>query len=112
MPSLPPRRRSPRPRSCPRVIEYEMSIPCANGPARRRSRSRWIITCAEADVDPVQLRADDADVVELDAACALDVDPVLAADHGQVLDRDAVGAHDDPAADDRARLADEHLLAA
>ena len=65
----------------------------------------------EADVDPVELRAEDANAVELDASRALDVDPVLAADDGQVPDHDARRRGRRCRPDDRARPADERLLA-
>ena len=61
------------------------------------------------DVDAVELRACHGDPVEPDARRVLDVDPVLAADHRDVAYGHAARADDDAAADDRARLADEHL---
>ena len=59
IPSLPPETSQPSTALIPSLIEYEMSIALRERPARRRPRSRWIITCDETDVDAVQLRADD-----------------------------------------------------
>ena len=88
-----------------------MSIPCAYG-AGESDRAVADHHLREADVDAVHAaRRATRTSSSIDAARALDVDAVLAADHGQVPDLDAVGADDDPAADDRARLADERLLA-
>ena len=86
-----------------------MSIPCAHGFAPRVDRAVADLDVAAADVDAVELRARDGDAVEHDVARLVDVDPVLAADDGDVADRDAARANDDAAADDRARVADERL---
>ena len=56
-----------------------------------------------ADVDAVELRADDGDVVEHDAAHPVDGDAVDAADDGDVADLDVLVRDDDAAADDGAR---------
>ena len=62
-------------------------------------------------MDPVELRARDRDTVDRRALEAVDGDPVLAPDDGNILDRDTVRADDDAAADDCARRADERLAA-
>ena len=57
-----------------------MSIPCANGAGETIAQS-LDHHLAEADVDAVEPRADDADVLDLARGGALlDVDPVLAAE--------------------------------
>jgi len=48
-------------------------------------------------------------LVEHGVPDALDGDPVLAADDGDVPDRDAARVDDDPAAHDRSRLAHKNL---
>ena len=89
-----------------------MSMPCAYGAREATVQSR-IIDLREADVDAVAARARDAHALELDAvrerSTSIPFSPpttVTFADH------DAVGADDDAAADDRARLADERLARA
>src|SRR6476620_1255462 len=61
---------------------------------------------AAADVDAVELRARHRHAVEHDVSRLVDLDSVLAADDGDVADRDAVRANNDAAANDGALLAD------
>ena len=95
--------------------------PCSSpGPRRTRCRSPAPKRVAEhvdrAVADRRRPRATNVDAVELRARRSRrrpgrrveppsTVDPVLAADDGDIADRDVVGAHDDPAADDGSRLA-------
>ena len=58
---------------------------------------------------PSRLGTEDRDALEQDALRAVDLDPVLAAQHGHVPNGHVVGGDDDAAAHDRARLADEPL---
>ena len=63
------------------------------------------------NMDAVELRSRHGNTVERRAAPAVDSDPVLAPDDGDVLDRHVVCAHDDAAANDGSRRAHEHLSA-
>ena len=62
-------------------------------------------------MDAVEARARDRHALEQDAIGAVDLDPVLAPDHGELPDGDVVGPDDDPTADDRPRLTVEDLAA-
>ena len=84
-------------------------MPCPYGLSMLLTEQLLIVTGGTPDVDPVEPGAGDGDVVEPNVLDAVDVDPVDAADDGDVADRDPVGADEDAAAHDRARLADEDL---
>src|SRR5262249_62204864 len=62
-----------------------------------------------ADVNAVELRTHDCDVVDVDAVVAVDRDPVLTSHDGDVADSDVIVADDDAAEHDRAGIADEVL---
>ena len=91
-------------------MENEMSIPC---PKSLVNRDLAVADRhgAPADVDPVELGADHADVVEQDAVGFVHRDAVLTADHGDVAHGHVVRRDDDAAADDGPVLADELLRA-
>src|SRR5437763_4514620 len=61
------------------------------------------------DVDSVELGANDPDAIQHDAVHLVDLDAVLTADDGDVLDGDIGVAHLDPADNDRAAVADQPL---
>ena len=108
MPSCPPRTRQPSTVLGGRSNANEMSIPWPYSVAVS-TRAVADRDGAAAHVDAVEARPADDDVVERDVLRLLDVEAVVAAEDGHVADLHAARAHDDPAAHDRARLADEVL---
>src|SRR6266550_2061826 len=60
-------------------------------------------------LDAVETRSGNPNMLDGDVVRAVDLDADLAAGNGDVSDRDVVGGHDDSAAHDSARFADELL---
>ena len=97
-------------RSSPCPSRTRCRCPAPTGRAAPRRVQSSIITRARRTWMPSSVDADDVHVVEHHVVRVLDVDAVLAADDGDVAQRDVVGAdHDaavDDAADERLRVAD------
>ena len=87
-------------------IENEMSMPCTHGPAGLETVQPSIITLARRTWMPSSSEPTTCTFSSIDVVRVLDVDAVLASVHGDVAQRDVVGANDDAAVDD---AADERL---
>ena len=80
----------------------EMSIPWPYGLSSMSIVQSRIVTAARRTWMPSSVAPETETRVERHAVDAVDLDPVLAADDGDVADRHPACADDDPAADDRA----------